>query len=49
MKVHATKQIIFEINDEQKDFLDDLSEFCSYIKIQFSERDEEYQVTEKMK
>lgn len=49
MKLKSRNQVVFDIDDESKEFLHELSEFCTYIKIHFNEWDDEYRIAEMMK
>ena len=48
MRVDARKQIVFDVDEEQKEFLNEMREFCLHIKVKFAERDNVYQLMEDM-
>ena len=48
MYIKSRKQIIFDIDEEQKEFLNKMRDFCLHTKIKFDEKDSIYNLLNDM-
>ena len=48
MRVDARKQIVFDVDEEQKEFLNEIKDFCLHVKVRFKETDYVYRTMEDM-
>lgn len=48
MYLKSAKQIVFEVDEEQKEFLTELKELCVHVKVKFKETDDVYKLMEEM-
>jgi len=48
MKVIPKKQIVYEVNEEEAEFINEMRDFCLHVRMKFSETDEVYKTMEDM-